>query len=89
MTASTALFFTIIEVLFLRLGIYLLPISGQEAGAAMMDLIAYTGYKFVSIICIQLTSLFVAGGWIKFAVFVYCSSALGWFMVCVRFYRRS
>lgn len=92
MAASTAMFFTLIEVLFLRLGIYLLGVGSgnnangvsqqQESGVSLTDLVAYAGYKFVSVIAIQVLGyLLNAGGWLKFLIFCYCSLTLGWFMV--------
>jgi hypothetical protein len=80
-TASTALFFSLIEVLFLRLGIYLLNINSQDTTVTLTDLVAYSGYKFVTIIAIQFTTMLFGSGYLKFAVFVYFGLALGWFIV--------
>jgi hypothetical protein len=52
MTASTALFFMIVQVMFLRLGMYLLNINLQEPPLYLTDLIAYCGYQFVRYVCI-------------------------------------
>lgn len=48
MTASTALFFTFVQVVFLKLGMYLLNIGSQEPLVFFTDLIAYSGYQFVT-----------------------------------------
>jgi hypothetical protein len=47
MTASTALFFTIVQVMFLRLGIYLLNASSPDYPIYITDLVAYTGYQYI------------------------------------------
>jgi hypothetical protein len=47
LTASTALFFTLIQVLLLRLGVYLLNISTTNPPLTLTDLVAYSGYQYV------------------------------------------
>lgn len=46
MTATTAFFFTAVEVMFLRLGLYLLNVQSSETGIQLTDLVAYCGYQF-------------------------------------------
>ena len=57
MTASTAFFFTVIEVLFLRLGLYLLSVNLAENNVYTTDLVAYSGYKFVSYVLAEVVAL--------------------------------
>eukprot|EP00158_Paraphelidium_tribonemae_P002205 Partr_v1_DN25195_c0_g1_i4_m76710 putative yip1 interacting factor homolog len=46
-TASTAMFCTLCEVIYLRLGIYLLNVNMQDNHIALADLLSYSSYKFV------------------------------------------
>lgn len=82
-TASTALLSVGLEIGLLKLGCYLLSISNESQ---LLDLIAYSGYKFVGII----TTICVAeianagkgtGGWIGWTVFIYTFLANSLFLV--------
>jgi hypothetical protein len=76
-TASSALGAVVFELVCLRLGCYLLSISNSQ----LLDLVAYSGYKFVGvIISILATSLF-GRGWLSWIVFAYCYLAQAFFLV--------
>jgi hypothetical protein len=89
-TASYAFAVVLFEIVAIKLGCYLLGISGQ--GQFFFDLVAYGGYKFVGIVVtllIRLAGLLGQregsskgwGRWIEWSVFIYCSLGLGFFMV--------
>jgi hypothetical protein len=46
-TGSSAFVVTVLQVLFLRLGIYLLAIPMNDPPIFMTDLVAYCGYQYV------------------------------------------
>ncbi|PHH52402.1 Protein transport protein yif1 [Ceratocystis fimbriata CBS 114723] len=82
-TASTALVVVIVEILILKLGCYLLGISNQSQ---LLDLIAYSGYKFVGIIVTIAVAEVVngghgTGGWIGWLVFGYTFLANSLFLM--------
>lgn len=83
LTATTAFAIVIIEILALKLGCYLLSISNESQ---LLDLVAYSGYKFVGIIVtLVLSELFNRGkgrgGWIGWTVFAYMFLANAFFLV--------
>lgn len=82
-TATSALFIVAVEILLLKLGCYLLSITNDSQ---LLDLIAYSGYKFVgSIVTILVASVFSrghgTGGWVGWTVFVYTYLANALFLV--------
>lgn len=82
-TATTGLVVVIVEIVALKLGCYLLSISSQSQ---LLDLIAYSGYKFVGIIVtIAIAEIFSGakgtGGWVGWAVFFYTFLANSLFLV--------
>ena len=82
-TATISMVVVIVEIVALKLGCYLLNISSQSQ---LLDLIAYSGYKFVGIIAsIVLAEIFNGGngtgGWIGWAVFLYTFLANSLFLV--------
>lgn len=82
-TASTALIVVIIEMLVLKLGCYLLGISNQSQ---LLDLIAYSGYKFVGmIVTIAVAELANGGqgtgGWVGWLLFGYTFLANSLFLM--------
>lgn len=82
-TASTAFVVIMVEILGLRLGTYLLNISNASQ---LLDLVAYSGYKFVGIVVTIAIAETVnggkgTGGWIGWTVFVYTFLANAFFMV--------
>jgi protein transport protein YIF1 len=81
-TASTAFAIVIFEILGLKLGCYLLSISNESQ---LLDLVAYSGYKFVGIIIsLALSALFSrgtgSGGWAGWLVFAYTFFANAFFL---------
>lgn len=82
-TASKGFAVVLFETLSLKLGCYFLSISNDSQ---LLDLVAYSGYKFVGII----VTLVVAevfnkgqgsGGWVGWVVFFYTFMALAFFLV--------
>ncbi|KAF4980360.1 hypothetical protein FZEAL_3621 [Fusarium zealandicum] len=82
-TATVGLIVVIVEIFFLKLGCYLLSISSQSQ---LLDLIAYSGYKFVGIIVtIVVAEIFNGGkgtgGWVGWLVFFYTFLANSLFLM--------
>jgi len=65
------------EVLLMKLICYLMSIS---ADVAFLDLIAYSGYKFIGIIVVSILN-HVTSKFITYLVYAYVSLALGFFML--------
>ena len=83
MTATTAFVVVVLEILILRLAMYLLSISNESQ---LLDLVAYSGYKFVGVIVTLLVSEIWnrgggTGGWVGWTVFIYCFLANAFFLV--------
>jgi protein transport protein YIF1 len=83
LTATTAFAVVIFEILGLKLGCYILSISNESQ---LLDLVAYSGYKFVAIIVTIGIAEIVnkgkgTGGWVGWAVFIYTFMANSFFMV--------
>ncbi|KAI9753374.1 MAG: hypothetical protein M1815_006228 [Lichina confinis] len=83
LTATTAFAIVIIEILALKLGCYLLSISNESQ---LLDLVAYSGYKFVGIIITLVLGESLnrgqgTGGWIGWAVFTYTFLANAFFLL--------
>jgi protein transport protein YIF1 len=71
------------EILTLKAGTYFLNITNESQ---LMDLVAYSGYKFVGVIVTLVISEIVnkgqgTGGWIGWAVFLYTFNANAFFLV--------
>ncbi|KAF1978102.1 ER to Golgi transport protein-like protein Yif1 [Bimuria novae-zelandiae CBS 107.79] len=82
-TTTQAISVMLLEILIIKLGTFLLNISSSSQ---LLDLVAYSGYKFVGvIISLVLTSLFgqmgIGGSWISWVVFVYCFNANAFFLL--------
>lgn len=82
-TASMALVVVVVEILGLKLGCYLLSISNQSQ---LLDLVAYSGYKFVGVIVTISVAEIVnggkgTGGWVGWTVFFYTFLANSLFLV--------
>ncbi|KAK4987537.1 Protein transport protein yif1 [Elasticomyces elasticus] len=82
-TASHAFAVVIIEFVVIKLGCYLLSISNEST---YLDLIAYSGYKFVGVIVTIAVGSAVSrgkgtGGWIGWMVFAYCFLANAFFLL--------
>ena len=89
LTATTAFAVVIFEILGLKLGCYILSISNESQ---LLDLVAYSGYKFVGIIVTLVIAEIVnggkgTGGWVGWAVFLYCYFADAFFLVSFLYYR--
>jgi len=81
--ATTALVAVIVEILGLKLGCYLLSISNESQ---LLDLVAYSGYKFVGVIVTISVAEVVnggkgTGGWVGWTVFIYTFLANSLFLV--------
>lgn len=82
-TATAAFLMMAVEILLLKLGCYLLSISNDSQ---LLDLIAYSGYKFVgAIVTIVLSEILNGGkgtgGWIGWTIFAYTFMANALFLV--------
>ncbi|KAK6710688.1 hypothetical protein SNK05_005132 [Fusarium graminearum] len=82
-TATISLIVVIVEIFFLKLGCYLLSISSQSQ---LLDLIAYSGYKFVGIIVTVVVAEILnggkgTGGWVGWLIFFYTYLANSLFLV--------
>lgn len=81
-TASTAVVSVIFEIVGLKVGCYILSISNDS----LLDLVAYSGYKFVGIITtISVAEIFSGGkgtgGMVGWGVFLYTFLANSLFLV--------
>ncbi|PNS14007.1 hypothetical protein CAC42_6520 [Sphaceloma murrayae] len=83
LTATNAFAVVVIELLLLKLGTYLLNISNESQ---WLDLVAYSGYKFVGVI-VNIAGSGIAtggkgtGGWIGWAIFAYTFLANAFFLL--------
>lgn len=85
LTATNAFAVVIIELILLKLGTYLLNISNESQ---WLDLVAYSGYKFVGVIVTIAISGILSGGqgtggWIGWTIFAYTFMANAFFLVSV------
>ena len=83
LTATNAFAVVVIELLLLKLGTYLLNISNESQ---WLDLVAYSGYKFVGVIAtVAVAGVFTGGkgtgGWVGWTVFGYTFMANAFFLV--------
>jgi len=79
--ATWAFTVVLLEIIGLRVGCYLLAISNQSQ---LLDLIAYSGYKFVGVIFTLVgTAIFSGGkgGWVGWVIFIYAYLANALFLV--------
>lgn len=82
-TTTTAIAVILFEILCLKLAMYILSINNDSQ---LLDLVAYSGYKFVGIIVTLLSAeIFTpgkgTGGWIGWIVFTYTFLANAFFLV--------
>lgn len=82
-TATYAFFVVFVEILLLKFGCYILSISNDSQ---LLDLVAYSGYKFVGVIATILVSEISnggkgTGGWIGWTIFSYTFLANALFLV--------
>ena len=83
LTATNAFAVVIIELILLKLGTYLLNISNASQ---WLDLVAYSGYKFVGVIVTVAISGIInggrgTGGWVGWTIFGYTFLANAFFLV--------
>ena len=82
---STSLVVIGVEILILRLAIYLLNITNESQ---LLDLAAYAGYKFVGVIVTLFLSEIFTGGrgtnnWVGWSIFLYTWMANSFFLVSI------
>ncbi|CAG8526711.1 10216_t:CDS:2 [Paraglomus occultum] len=77
MNATAAFLIVISELAFIKTGCYLLSITSESQ---FLDLMAYSGYKFIGSIATLLVSL-VAPFWIVLVTFFYAAFANGFFLL--------
>lgn len=82
-TATLAISVTLLEILIIRTGTFLLAISNSSQ---LLDLVAYSGYKFVHVIVSLLLShmtswLGFGSAWVSWLIFLYCFSANAFFLL--------
>ncbi|KAK9379899.1 YIF1-domain-containing protein [Kockiozyma suomiensis] len=76
--SSVAFAIVIFEILGLRLGCYLLGISNDSQ---LLDLVAYSGYKFIGVILTMIAGALVSGYFVKYSVFLYTFAANAFFLL--------
>ncbi|KAF9432460.1 hypothetical protein BGZ76_010779 [Entomortierella beljakovae] len=77
-TASSALAIVLLEFTLIKLCIYLLNISSD---VPILDLLAYSGYKFVGIVISIVAQLVKAPRSVFWSVFLYTGAATGFFLL--------
>ena len=83
-TTTTAIAVVLFEIVCLKMAMYILSINNESQ---LLDLVAYSGYKFVGIIATLVTAEILTpgkgtGGWIGWIVFLYTFFANAFFLVC-------
>lgn len=83
LTATNAFAVVIIELILLKLGTYLLNISNESQ---WLDLVAYSGYKFVGVIVTIAIEAGISGGrgtggWVGWTIFAYTFLANAFFLL--------
>lgn len=82
-TTTTAIAIILFEILVLKMAMYILTINNESQ---LLDLVAYSGYKFVGIIATLVTAEILTpgkgtGGWIGWVVFIYTFLANAFFLL--------
>lgn len=77
-TASRALAIVLIELAAVKLGCYLLNIQGDHT---LVDLLAYSGYKFVGTLVVLAVGLLGLGSWLYWLTFLYAFAATAFFLL--------
>ena len=90
LTATAAFAIVVVEILGLKFGTYILSISNESQ---LLDLVAYSGYKFVGVIVTLVLAEILnrgagTGGWAGWTIFIYTYLANALFLVCTLFSRR-
>lgn len=88
LSATAALAVVAIEILGLKFGTYILSISNDSQ---LLDLVAYSGYKFVGVIVTLVVAEILnagrgTGGWAGWTVFTYTFLANAFFLVRISRY---
>ena len=83
LTATAAFAIVAVEILGLKFGTYILSISNDSQ---LLDLVAYSGYKFVGVIVTLVVAEILnggkgTGGWVGWTVFTYTFLANAFFLV--------
>ena len=83
LTATAAFAIVAVEILGLKFGTYILSISNDSQ---LLDLVAYSGYKFVGVIVTLVVAEVLnggkgTGGWVGWIVFTYTFLANAFFLV--------
>lgn len=83
LTATAAFAVVAVEILGLKFGTYILSISNDSQ---LLDLVAYSGYKFVGVIVTLVVAEILnggtgTGGWAGWTVFIYTFLANAFFLV--------
>ena len=83
LTATAAFAIVVVEILGLKFGTYILSISNESQ---LLDLVAYSGYKFVGVIVTLVVAEVVnrgagTGGWVGWTIFLYTYGANAFFLV--------
>jgi hypothetical protein len=86
LTATAAFAVVVVEILGLKFGTYILSISNDSQ---LLDLVAYSGYKFVGVIVTLLVAEILnggkgTGGWAGWTIFTYTFLANAFFLVSLR-----
>ncbi|KAJ3162653.1 hypothetical protein HDU86_003626 [Geranomyces michiganensis] len=76
MTGTTAFFVVFFEVLFFKLGFYLLNVTTD---VPFLDLVGYSGYKFLGIISALIAKIIFPSAWVVYGVLGYAMLCLGFF----------
>ncbi|CAG8662241.1 3241_t:CDS:2 [Ambispora leptoticha] len=77
MNATTAFLIVMLELVFIKTGCYLLNISSETH---FLDLMAYSGYKFIGTIMTLMVSL-IAPFWVVAVTFIYTAFSTGFFLL--------
>ncbi|CAG8575029.1 9978_t:CDS:2 [Funneliformis caledonium] len=75
--ATTASLVMLIELILIKMGCYLLNITTETQ---ILDLLAYSGYKFIGVIVTLLVGL-IAPFWLVSVIFIYTVAANGFFLL--------
>ena len=83
LTATAAFAIVAVEILALKFGTYVLSISNESQ---LLDLVAYSGYKFVGVIVTLVVAEVLnrgqgTGGWAGWTIFLYTYFANALFLV--------
>lgn len=76
--STTALAIVLVEFLIIKLGCYLLNITSESQ---ILDLVSYSGYKFVGVIVILLIQLLRMPSYVYYVMFLYVYLANAFFLL--------